>query len=99
MVGCQLAGSAVPPMVSAPLIGRVSWPRRPLAAHAMHETMVNPTTQGFRPRRASDTAPTTGTDSTTRMDEIPFPTAYTVFDACKSAINQTEKRGADTSHT
>ena len=26
-----------------------------------------------------------------RMDETPFPTAYTVFDACRSAISQTEK--------
>ena len=82
---------AVPPIVSAPLIGRVSWPRSPMAAQAMHETIVNPTTHGLRRRRASDTAPSTGTDNTTRMDEMPFPTAYTVFDACRSAISQTEK--------
>jgi hypothetical protein len=25
------------------------------------------------------------------MDETPLPIAYTVFDACRSAINQTEK--------
>jgi hypothetical protein len=52
---------------------------------------VNQTTHGFRRRRASEIAPSKGTDNTTRNDEIPFPNAYTVFDACKSAINHTEK--------
>ena len=52
---------------------------------------MNPTTHGLRRRRASETAPSTGTDNDERMDEMPFPTAYTVFDACRSAINQTEK--------
>src|SRR6476659_3954620 len=91
MVGCHPAGSAVPPTVSAPLIGRVSCPRIPMAAQARHEARVNPTIHGLRRRRASETAPSTGTDRTIRMDETPFPTAYTVFDACRSAINQTEK--------
>ena len=53
--------------------------------------MVNPTTHGFRRRRASDIAPSTGTDSTTRMDEMPLPTAYTVFEARRSSMSQTEK--------
>src|SRR5258705_3065809 len=91
MVGCHSAGNTVPSTVSPPLIGRVSCPRMPMAAQARHETRVNPTTHGLRRRRASDTAPSTGTDSTIRMDETPFPIAYTVFDACRSAINQTEK--------
>src|SRR5215203_7149634 len=72
-------------------MGRVSCPRMPMAAHATHEAMVKPTTHGFRRRRASDTAPSTGTESTTRMDERPLPTAYTVFEARRSAMSQTEK--------
>src|SRR5829696_6628805 len=91
IVGCHPAGKLVPAIVSAPAMGRVSWPRMPIAAQARHEAMVNPTTHGLRRRRASDTAPSTGTDSTTRMDEMPLPTAYTVFEACRSAISQTEK--------
>src|SRR6186713_184645 len=91
IVGCQSVGRLVPPIVWAPAIGRVSWPRIPIAAQATHETMVKPTTHGLRRRRASDTAPSTGTDSTTRMDEMPLPTAYTVFEARRSAISQTEK--------
>src|SRR5215208_3371464 len=91
IVGCQSSGRLDPPIVSVPAMGRVSWPRTPIAAQATHEAMVKPTTQGLRRRRASDTAPSTGTDSTTRMDEMPLPTAYTVFEACRSAINQTEK--------
>src|SRR5678816_543464 len=63
----------------------------PIAAQATQEAIVKPTTHGFRRRRASDTAPSTGTDTTTRMDEIPLPTAYTVFEACRSAMSQTEK--------
>src|SRR5215208_4865530 len=90
-VGCHPLGRLVPPIVSAPATGSVSWPRIPIAAQATHEAMVNPTTHGLRRRRASDTAPSTGTASTTRMDEMPLPTAYTVFEACRSAINQTEK--------
>src|SRR5215203_2379142 len=91
MVGCQLAGKLDPPLVSVPAMGSVSWPRTPIAAHARQEAMVKPTTHGLRRLRASDTAPSTGTDNTTRMDEMPLPTAYTVFEALRSAINQTEK--------
>src|SRR5215218_8508086 len=91
MVGLHPTGRLDPPMVSVPAMGRVSWPRMPIAAQATQDAMVNPTTHGLRRRRASDTAPSTGTESTTRMDEMPLPTAYTVFEACRSAISQTEK--------
>ncbi len=91
IVGFHPTGKLIPPIVSAPATGRVSWPRIPIAAQATHEAMVKPTTHGFRRRRASDTAPSTGTDSTTRRDEMPLPSAYTVLEACRSAMSQTEK--------
>src|SRR5687768_1256071 len=91
IVGLHPTGRLAPPTVSAPATGRVSWPRIPIAAQAMQEAMVKPTTQGFRRRRASDTAPSTGIDSMTRMDEMTLPTAYTVFDARRSSMSQTEK--------
>jgi hypothetical protein len=53
--------------------------------------IVKPTTHGFRRRRASDNAPSTGTVATTSSEEMPLPTAYTVFEAPRSAISQTEK--------
>src|ERR1044071_7601156 len=62
-----------------------------MAAHARHEMSVNHTTHGFRRRRASEIAPRRGTDITTSNDEMPLPRAYTVFEAWRSAISQTEK--------
>ena len=62
-----------------------------MPAHATQDAMVNPTTHGFRRRRASEIAPSRGTERTTSSDEIPLPSAYTVLEAPRSAMIQTEK--------
>src|SRR5437870_4335366 len=88
---CDALFSATPPTTSCPRRGNVVWPRTPMAAQARHDATVNQTTHGFLRRRASETAPSRGTDTTTRKDAMPLPTAYKVLDACKSATSQTEK--------
>jgi hypothetical protein len=88
--GCHAPGT-VPPMVASPITGRVRWPSTPMAAQARQAAIVKPTTQGLRRRRASDSAPSTGTETTTRSEEMPLPRAYTEFDAPRSAMSHTEK--------
>src|SRR5450759_4664598 len=90
-VGCQADVVVIPPMVCAPTIGRVVCPRMPMAAQAMQEAIVKPTTHDLRRRRASESAPSTGTERTTRNDETPLPSAYKVLDAPRSLISHTEK--------
>ncbi len=41
---------------------------------------VKPITQGFLRCVASETAPKTGIETTTRADAIPFTVAYNVFE-------------------
>ena len=52
---------------------------RPSRAQARHDAIVNPTTHGFRRRRASDIAPRNGIASTTSIDATAFAIASTRF--------------------
>src|SRR5215475_5311082 len=63
----------------------------PIAAQATHAATVNPTTHGFRRRRASDRAPRTGIDRTTRIDAIALSSAYSVFVEPRSSTSQAAK--------
>jgi len=63
----------------------------PIAAQATHDRTVNATTHHFRRRRASEIAPSTGSDTTIKALAAAFATAYSVFDACRSLTIQTVK--------
>src|SRR6185503_20144459 len=87
--GCHVGGgTAAPPITSAPAKGILVWPKIPMAAHARHDAIVNPTTHGLRRRVASEIAPKRGTDNTTRIDEMLLPSAYKLLDAPRSLMNQ-----------
>src|SRR4051794_17841201 len=91
LAGCQCSGRSVPPITFVPYKGSCVRPKRPIAAVARHDSTVNRTTHGLRRRRASDTAPSTGIDTTTSNDAMPVAIAYAVSDAPRSTTTHAEK--------
>jgi hypothetical protein len=75
----------------SPTKGIISWPIIPIATVAMTDKMVNPITHGFRRCVMSDSVPNTGIDNMTSAEEIPFPNAMAVLEACKSDTSHTAK--------
>src|SRR5687768_2626817 len=64
---------------------------RPMAAVATQDAMVNHTTHGLRLRRASETAPSSGTDAAMSSEEIDAAHMVALLEAPRSTTSHDAK--------
>ena len=75
----------------SPINGSPVCPRTAMSTVHMQAITVNPTTHGFRRCVASEIAPKTGIETTTRAEAIPFTNAYYVLECPRSATSHAAK--------